>query len=86
MKATKSLNYDFVVWSVGDQHYKAGWNTWQQAVDNFAAWEQRKNIEAATPEQYVLELRRIGYASDPYHGSKVLNYVKKIFTKEGTTL
>lgn len=80
MKATKSLNYDFTVWSVGDQHWKAGWNHWKQAIDNFAAWEERKKINAETPEQYVRELRRIGYAEDPYHGSKVLGYVAKIFT------
>lgn len=84
MKFDHKLSPDFQLWSVGDKHYKAGWNSWKSCVDAFAEWEKRKRITATTPQAYVQELRRIGYASDPLHGAKVIAHVKRLFAERAT--
>lgn len=82
MKAVAMLNCDYTVWSTGDNHNKCGWSDWKECIDAYAEWEIRKGITRENTKSigdYTSHLRRIGYAADPLHKTKVTAHFKKLF-------
>ena len=80
---------DFKIWSRGDGHYKCGWNDWKKGVDYMAMWQEkmeRRGLDTSSNEAYIKSLRKIGYATDPNHGVKVMNPYHNYFQKEDVNL